>query len=217
VPLGTIVGLHVEGTTDQPAAINQAFVTANYPGWWLCDAAAQPIISYAGSTFNGAPTPPLNNPVSATVGREFGRYIKGNLSSGTSGGADKVTLGISEIAYHHHGLAAGILQNHNHKPREAGSYIQLRIGYHRLVSTTLFSTTYYQWVAYTGGYSGYVAAEALASGATSIYFNGRNLSLIPYQAVATNQHTHAMNANTSGTSHENCPAYTTLVYIMKVL
>jgi hypothetical protein len=211
VPLGTIVGVHIQSVTDT-ATINQAYVNTNWPGWWLCDATAQPTISYAGSTLNGQATPPLNNPVTLTGGRDRGRFIRGNATSGTSGGSDLVTLSLAQMPSHYHTIPSGVLGNHTHA-------IQNSISQQMQASDPLYVAAFSPpgyYVANSGNSGTRVACGAVRSNLTfyrTVMSSGAN-SATP----ASGAHEHTLNAQaSSGGSHENIPSYRTLVYIMKVL
>jgi microcystin-dependent protein len=186
VPLGTIVGLHLQGTTDQPVAITQSYLNTNMPGWWLCDAATQPLINYVGSTLNGKPTPPLNNPVAAPS-RDKGRFIRGSLKSGTTGGSDLVTLSLPQLPRHYHTLVAANHGAHTH-----------------VIKTSPLGLVY-------------ISPHNDAGGSSTNKVAGSSDADTGDYLTDFNSHHHQLTNSPAATSHENIPQSVSLVYIMKVL
>jgi microcystin-dependent protein len=190
IPIGTIIGIHIDGTTDV-STINQAYVDANMNGWWLCDAATQPTITYAGSPMFGQPTPPLNNPVSATVGRERGRFLRGGTKSGGTAGSDLVKLTSNNMPSHRHALNLNTHQSHSHN-----------------IHNILHDKDSTQIVLNTGGSQSGSSFSIIDSDDTN---QGR------FYFTEDSYHNHTVSTATAATAHENIPQYKSVVYLFKVI
>jgi hypothetical protein len=142
------------------------------------------------------------------------KFLRGSTASGTTGGADSITLAEKHIPMHGHGLSnisvTGGGHDHTFSGVNVSGYLPIGVG------SVMASTGGMNGVfTYQNGYMWYLG-EGSSGG------NGVKFSMTPSGTISKVEHTHTLSGSTNSYGQGNTdvptvPSYYSVIYIMKIV